>query len=75
MEAAEVSMEAHASPVIFPILDLINVLDVVFANDDTVTKQRTEPDNFAIVTMTFFVGIRGWHLCHPPVFDQLQDQS
>ena len=42
MEAAPVRMEAHASPVIFPILDLIDVLDVILADDDTVTKQRTE---------------------------------
>jgi hypothetical protein len=75
MKAAPFSMVTNASPVIFPIFDLIDILDVILANDHTVTKQRTEPHNFIVLSMTFFVRIRGWHLCHPPVFDQLKDRS
>ena len=75
MEAAPVSMIALTTPVIFPIFDLLDILDVVFADDDTVTKQRIEPHNFIVLSMTFFVRIISWHLLHPPVSDQLQDHS
>lgn len=36
MKTSPSSMVALTTPVVLPILDLVNVLDVVFANDDTV---------------------------------------
>lgn len=60
-------MIAHATPIIFPILDLVDVLNVVLADDYAVTKQWTEPNNLFVVTTTLLVRITNLHLCHPPV--------